>query len=300
MGFLQDFEQLKKSLPRLPINSLNNENSPYVNSIHVIKNCYYCFDGGLAEDSAYCYFPYKITDCFDCDFTYESELCYECIDCIRCYNCACCQDCQTCRDCQFCFFCRDCHDCFGCVGLHHNKYCIFNKQYTKSEYFKKVKELKKLPPEENLKRLKALSDKYPRQRVHTVKSEDVPYGNFVTNCADSYWMFDDIGCQDCGYLYQSKFSKDCFDLHQAYTNELCYEGHTAMSYNCSHTEQCSYLSSCHFMFNCNKCENCWGCVNLNNNKYCILNRQYSKKEYFKKVAEIRKELGWPPQPQGAS
>jgi len=293
MGFLDEFKKLKKKLPRLPRNSLNNENSPYVNSIHVIKNCYYCFDGGLAEDSAYCYFPYDIKDCFDCDFTFESELCYQCVDCQKCYDCGFCQNCILCRNLRFSYFCRDCHDCFGCVGLHHQSYCIFNKKYSKEEYFKKLSELRKKPIEEHKKKLQEMIKNYPRQRVYSVKSENVPYGNFITSCADSYWIFDGVGDEGCGYLYQSKFNKDCFDMDQAYKNELCYMGHISMSYNVSHTDHCSYLRNCHFMFACENCEECWGCVNLLHGKYCILNQQYSKEDYFKKIKEIRKELGWP-------
>ena len=30
---------------------------------------------------------------------------------------------------------RSCEDCFGCIGLKKRKYCIFNKQYSKEEYF---------------------------------------------------------------------------------------------------------------------------------------------------------------------
>lgn len=292
MGFLDEFEKLKKSLPRLPIDSLDNENSPYVNSIHVIKNCYYCFDGGLAEDSAYCYFPYQIKDCFDCDFTFESELCYQCVDCQKCYDCGFCQNCILCRNLRFCFFCRDCQDCFGCGGLQHKSYCLFNRQYSEGEYFKRLAGFKTRPVEEYKEKLKQMAQKYPRQRVYSVKSENVPYGNFITNCADSYWIFDGVGDEGCAYLYQSKFNKDCLDMDQAYKNELCYEGKTAMSYNSSHMDHSSYLRDCHYVFACEHCEHCWGCVNLNNAKYCILNRQYPKEGYFKKVAEIKRELGW--------
>ena len=293
MGFLDQFEKLKKNLPRLPRDSLSNENSPYVNSIHVIKNCYYCFDGGLAEDSAYCYFPYQIKDCFDCDFTFESELCYQCVDCQKCYDCGFCQDCLLCRNLRFCFFCRNCHDCFGCVGLHHKSYCIFNKQYSKREYFNKIIEIKKRSIKEHKEKLARLSKKYPRQRIYSIKSENVPFGNHITNCGDSYWIFDEIGDERCAYLYQSKFNKDCFDMDQAYKNELCYAGKTAFSYKSSHIDHSSYLRNCHYMFGCENCEECWGCVNLNKAKYCILNKQYSEEEYFQKVKEIKQELGWP-------
>ena len=135
-----------------------------------------------------------------------------------------------------------------------------------------------------------MAAKYPRQQVHSLKSENVPYGNYITNCADAYWVFDGVGNEGGGYLYQSKFNKDCFDLEQAYKNELYYHGHFAFSYNSSHSDLSNYLRNCHYMFNCEHCEECWGCVNLNHARYCILNKQYEKREYYKKVKEIKKEL----------
>lgn len=38
-------------------------------------------------------------------------------------------------------WCHTCHDCFGCVGLRNKQYCIFNKQYTKTEYERLVPQL---------------------------------------------------------------------------------------------------------------------------------------------------------------
>lgn len=46
---------------------------------------------------------------------------------------------------------------------------------------------------------------------------------------------------------------------------------------------CSELLYCMF---CGKCENCFGCVGLQGKSYCILNKQYSKKEYEQLVPEI--------------
>ena len=39
------------------------------------------------------------------------------------------------KDMEYTDWCNDCQDIFGCVGLRNKKYCIFNKQYTKEEYF---------------------------------------------------------------------------------------------------------------------------------------------------------------------
>ena len=35
---------------------------------------------------------------------------------------------------RYCDSCNACESCFGCIGLHHKKYCILNKQYSKEEY----------------------------------------------------------------------------------------------------------------------------------------------------------------------
>ncbi|MFA6520086.1 MAG: hypothetical protein WCT44_00585 [Candidatus Paceibacterota bacterium] len=43
----------------------------------------------------------------------------------------------------YCDSCRGCSDCFGCVGLSKRQYCIFNKQYSKEEYFITIEKIKK-------------------------------------------------------------------------------------------------------------------------------------------------------------
>ena len=45
-------------------------------------------------------------------------------------------------DCEFLLSSSNCSNCFGCIGLKNASYCIFNKQYTEDEYFKKVDAIK--------------------------------------------------------------------------------------------------------------------------------------------------------------
>ena len=49
---------------------------------------------------------------------------------------------KTCIDCEFVFNSRNLNNCFMCFGLQNKSYCIFNKQYDESEYFKIVDEIK--------------------------------------------------------------------------------------------------------------------------------------------------------------
>ncbi len=45
-------------------------------------------------------------------------------------------------DVEYCFNCRNIEHCFGCVGLNRKRFCIFNKQYSEEEYWKKLDEVK--------------------------------------------------------------------------------------------------------------------------------------------------------------
>ncbi|MDQ7010166.1 MAG: hypothetical protein Q9M94_07820, partial [Candidatus Gracilibacteria bacterium] len=48
-------------------------------------------------------------------------------------------------NCEYCIMSFHCTDCFGCIGLKNKQYCIFNKQYTKENYFiEKEKIIKKM------------------------------------------------------------------------------------------------------------------------------------------------------------
>ena len=51
------------------------------------------------------------------------------------------------------YSCRNCSDCIGCTNLIGQTHCIFNKQYTKEEYKKKLKELN-LSDRGNLEKIK--------------------------------------------------------------------------------------------------------------------------------------------------
>jgi len=60
---------------------------------------------------------------------------------------------------------------------------------------------------------------------------------------------------------------------------------------CVKSEACSgsnYLVMCRNLSDCNYC---FGCVGLSKKDFHILNQGYSRTEYFKVVARLRKELG---------
>ena len=62
------------------------------------------------------------------------------------------------------------------------------------------------------------------------------------------------------------------------------------NYNCNfllHTDDCNDSEFCAYSKNL---KDCFGCVYLNHKQYYILNKPYTKEDYFVEVARIKAEL----------
>ncbi|MDA1038207.1 MAG: hypothetical protein O2877_00785 [bacterium] len=97
---------------------------PYRNLYHVV------YLSGHAEDSAF------TAGLYGSSLAYLSQSVVDCNDVKFCWSCV------RCQRMEYSIFCYDCEDCFGCIGLRRKRFCIFNKQYTEDDYWKKVDEIK--------------------------------------------------------------------------------------------------------------------------------------------------------------
>ena len=134
-------QKLKLLFPATSAIVSNAENSDYGNHIHYCKNMYLCFDAARSEDCAYIYDSHRNKNCFDLTQTFSSEYCYECADCNKLNNCSFMSGCEYTFESSFCDYCTNCNHLFGCFGLAKKSYFILNKQYSKEDYEKEVKEL---------------------------------------------------------------------------------------------------------------------------------------------------------------
>ncbi len=299
MTFLEKYELLKKSIPVPAIVTRESVDCEYVDYAYRCKNCYYCPYGFRLTDSIYTYLGWGIK-LVDCDTATESEKCYECIHCKKCYNSTYLIDCNSSTDCHFSSLLNSCTDCFGCVSLTHKKYCIFNKQFTKQEYFKKVEAKRREKPEKLLEQMLELKKTIPHPASQQFDSENSPYGNYIYSTKNSFWCFDSHYMENSGYIYTSGFSKRCWDMfasgatiQEGTSSELCYQiADSGGCYNCAFLYRCEYCANCFYSDNLMNCNDCFGCVGLTKKKYCILNNQLTKDQYEKAIKVIRKELGW--------
>jgi hypothetical protein len=288
MNFVKELEELQAKTPRIGQIRLNNVNSDYTAQTDRLKNCYLIANAVGNEDCMYGRDFYGNTDCADCDHVRECILCYECLNCERCYDCRDLQDCTGCNNCEYGYDLVSCKNCFGCSGLRNKEYHIFNELVSALEYEKRIAELSS---EEVWAGFEKVKKNVPRVYAMQSKSENFT-GNYVYHCQNTHECFDVVECQDVGYLIECKNMRDCYDVSILEDAELCYNissSHVLTNCNCCYF--CVTSVNCdhsELLFNC---EDCFGCISLQRKKYHILNKPYEKEEYFKKVAEIKEELG---------
>ena len=281
------FKEIKKRYPAKPNENILCENSEHGNYLARCKNSYYSFDTADSNDIVYIFDSFMSKYCVDGDYVIESELCYECIDVLKAYNSTYLNYCGRVSDSHFCWDCGDSSYLFGCVHVKYKEYCVFNKQYSKEEYFIKIAELLKRQPEENLKDMWNLAKKYPITTTYITHSENSEYNNHVDYCNNMYLCFDCAHSEDCAYSSDSHHNKGCFDMNQTFHSQSCYECvYSAHLNNCHHMEDCGNVFDSAFCSNCADSNHLFGCSGISGQEYCILNKQYSKEEYEKQVKEI--------------
>ncbi|MCX6754136.1 MAG: hypothetical protein NTV03_03730 [Candidatus Nomurabacteria bacterium] len=295
--FFEQLIELRKKSIFVALESLYPSlvNTKYTNNASYQKNCFMTIYAGYDEHCAYTVLTYKNKDCLDCYRARESELCYECVGIYKCYNCTWSEELDSCVNCFFCQSCYGCTDCVGCVNLRNKNYYIENIKYTKDEYFEKIKKLN-LDSYDNQQKLKEQSEKFwiknPKRSYHGNSLNINVTGEYVYESKNTRNSFLVSGAEDCRYAqYLSiKGAKDCYD----YTgwgrdSSLLYECYIVGegAYNNKFCAECwPNAQNIEYSFYCVQGKDCFGCVNLKRKQYCILNKQYTKEEYFKLKEKI--------------
>ena len=292
-SFLEQFAELKNKVPRIGLLVIDSINSDYTNNGGENKNCYLIFAAENNEDCAYSRLIHKSKFIMDCVSTYESELCYECVDCKSCFKCMYGERLQECVDVLFSFDMRNSQNCIFCTSGRNMNYCIENKQYTKEDYKKKKAEIFA-----NYESLEEAKEKYKNIRAgalvkytSSIKCNNAT-GDYLFNCHDGVSLFDTRNSKNCSYLADAEDPIDCQDCNNLYFKpERLYNiMGTLQSTNCIAGVYIMYGNEVHYSDSCYNCTKCFGCAGLNKKNYYILNKKYEKEEYEKLKEEIIEEL----------
>lgn len=265
-----------------------NENADYVAYGGGLKNCYFSFSCQACQDVSYSTTAVMSKDCLDCLFCVQGELLYECIDCKNCYGCAYCKDVVNCHDSYFLDNCKGCRNCIACKNLRDKEYHIYNKPVTPDEFeaFRQKLVQGDWMPEKDRFDVWKLGLPYPA--VHHMQSEHssgdyLERANHCRNCFDIHLEAEDCAhCQYCGW--KAKDMMDC--TVTGVGSQLLYE-----CFSCGPLFQGigNIHASGNNLYYCDspqECSDCFGCIGLRRQKYCILNKQYTKEEYEELIPKI--------------
>ena len=268
------FSELFYTQALLPTTSYyGNENSDYSDGSFGGKNIYLSFDvGGGSENIAYSHLVYDesyhvyqsvlvwaSTHVFDSSHIHQSHTIFrshsirECSHIASSYNLV------------WCTYCIDCND------LQHQSYCIKNTRVS-PEVFAKARQVMN---HENIS-----------SWGHPHKINDA---FLCTNCEHILHCDHLQDCRNVIFGAWGDASSDIYDSVNVWLNSehlyavsTCWD-HSAHLYCVAEVASSSHCFYCYYL---EWCSYCLGCIWLKNKSFCILNKQYTKKERHQKVDEI--------------
>lgn len=297
--FFEQFRELQNEVPLLALfndDGVGSVNCEYTQNTTFAKNCYMGAMSWFAEDVTY-YFVVagpETRDVMDSmDIFNYSQVIYDSIFLEHSYNCQSCYYSTGLADCKFCYDCKGCSNCFMCVNLRQKSYCILNKQYTKEEYEEILKRYRLdtySGRERAKKEFKEFLETQPRRYANIRNSVDCT-GDGLFNCKNTKDSFFARACEDMRFLWRGNEIKDSYDLSPGGKSLECYEALTAdhdfqalFAIYSLKSQEVTYTENCH------SSKHLFGCSGIRQGEYCILNKQYTKEEYFELKDNILKHI----------
>ncbi len=164
--------------------------------------------------------------------------------------------------------------------------CWWSDKWDPMEYAKNYDSSKTF-----LEQFKELQNKVPRPRFNNLAGtfmHNSDYSNCAGELKNCYQVYGAMYDEDCAYCQYTNYSKNCYDNLYCIKSENCYD--CLDIENCNsllHSESCLNCRNSMFLFDCRNCSDCLGCVGLRNKQYHILNKAYSREDYFKKKEELK-------------
>ena len=293
------FEQWKELFNKTPKTStlLYGQclNSEYTNFAKDGKNIYLSYSALDSEDIYYSSNIDHSKGVIDSYNVVEGELLYENMGIVKNYNTKYAYWSSGCIDCNYILDCANCQNCFGCVNLRNKSFCIFNEQYTKDEYLEKIKFFNMGSNDfikEMNNKFKDFSLEFPRKYLRITNCV-TSVGDEIRDCHNVYYLFKGSDDENIKYGYRVTHARDSMDVCHSWA-ELAYEhaaGGSENSINIKFIINGNVANSnLEYCDSCQSSSSLFACIALKNKQYCILNKQYTKEEYFQMVEKIKKHM----------
>lgn len=293
--FFEQFKELMLKVPRLALVSKNSENSEYANHSGDNKNVYLSSVIWYSENIYYSNWVSHSQDCIDCTYILDkAELCYELITSSNCYNCQYSNLLFNCYNCNFCYDLRGCNNCFMCSNLRNKKYCIKNKQYSQHEYEFIINKIDfgSFTETENIKNDFEKWQKNNTNYRNIIDNSENCTGNHIFHSINCLHCFDISKMENSKYCVSALETKDSYDIyHCGYDCDLLYESHALVgAHNCRFSHFSYNNTDLEYCDSCHNSHDLFGCSGMIKNNNCILNKQYSAKEYKRLKEQIIRHM----------
>lgn len=293
--FLIQFQKLFFLQPRVySVRYGVNINSDYANSLVSSKDMYLAFSCIESEKVLYSENVDRSRNVFDSLSSAELEQCSWNNNANKNYNSHYLIDSENCVDSLFLYDCTNCSNCFMSSNLRNQSYYFKNQKLDKETYQEKMKEVV-LSKYSNLVFLKKDFQQMIKESIHRfalVLGSQNATGDLIYNSHDIYKSFDIRNGENISYSYRMIQAKDCMDCGWIMKGEFEYETMTGSGgcFNQVVCFMCIGSRDIQYSVSCRNCVDCFGCVGLTNAKYCILNKQYTKEEYFDLLPKIKEHM----------
>ena len=294
------FEQWNEFRNKFPLQSMSNSraiNSDYCNVAEDSKDSYLVSASWRVERVLYSDGVTDVKDSMDLHVVHRTEFSYDDVLCTDSYQIFYSEISVSCLNSYFLYDCRGCNDCFMSSNLRNKSYVMYNKQLSKEEYIKKLKEMD-LGDYSFIQEKKKEFEKMKLESIHrfanVINSYNVSGNNIerAKNCHNCFDVAD--GLEDCKNLFWSV--KDCKDVWDSGPGigllELGYEcfDSGAGGGRLLFDSVVYYGENIEYSFNCYSSSDLFACIGLRSKKYCIFNKQHEKEEYFKLKEKIIKQM----------
>ncbi|MCF7812718.1 hypothetical protein K9M59_03965 [Candidatus Gracilibacteria bacterium] len=295
--FFEQFRELYYAVPHHISNAIKNENCEYIISAHQNKNCYMADE---VDDSWDCYFGYtfqRVKNITEGLYIHDSEIGYQLVKAENCYAVFYSKNVFHCSESAFLLNCRSCKKCLFCANLRNKEYHIFNQKVSKEE-FQKYWDFLFSGSQKNRETCREKFSEFLQTQYFpaaTIIHCEDSTGDYITHSKNAQYCFCVDYLRDCKYCTDIHRSQDCMDVN-IYEGELCYEcNHIGPEGYKNRFSQLTWFSSdIDYSIDLYNCQNCFGSTSLKKEKYCILNKKYSREEYEQltsKIIEHMKQTG---------
>jgi hypothetical protein len=295
--FFEQFAALMKVVPRKAVHSVGGgKDTEYSNYLVNSSESLLSYSTVGSEKIYYCRVVDTSKECVDCSNIKDCESCYGLIQGVKNYGSAFLIDSRNCIDSRFLYDCSNCSNCFMSANLRNKQYVFRGEQLTKEAYEKAFENMdtgSSQTQEECMQEFRHLIEQVSIHRFSRIFKSENCTGDYIENSRNVRDSFEVFKAENARYsLRLTDGPTDIYDVTGSGRSQLLYEGSGAAwgSQNSAFFSSGSVTVDSQYCDFCMNVSHVFGSISVSHKQYVILNKQYTKEEYFELLPKIKQHM----------